>query len=53
MEKQNLKNIIDKGLAEYKAGFDPKIKSDVIDNMGLSEDVIRYISKKNNESDVV
>ena len=50
MVKENLKNIIDKNLSEYKAGFDPKITSDVIGVKGLSEDVIKYISAKNGES---
>ncbi len=36
---------------EYKAGFNPDIASDVIDIKGINEDVIRYISKKNGESD--
>ena len=53
MQKENLRNIIDKGLAEYKAGFNPDIKSDVITQAGLNEEVIRYISAKNNESDIV
>ncbi|MBD5398272.1 Fe-S cluster assembly protein SufB [bacterium] len=53
MAKEDLKNIIDKDLSEYKAGFDPKINSDVIGIKGLSEDVIKYISAKNNESDTI
>ncbi len=40
-------------LNEYKAGFNPKIPSSVIDKKGVNEDVIRYISKKNNESEKV
>ena len=35
---------------EYKAGFDPEIPQDVIEKKGVSEDVIRFISKKNSES---
>ena len=36
---------------EYKAGFNPEIPLDIIEKKGISEDVIRYISKKNNESE--
>ena len=41
---------ISSSLNEYKAGFDPKIPSCVIDKKGVNEDVIKYISKKNKES---
>ena len=46
--KASLDNIR-KNLDEYKAGFDPMIATDIIEEKGVSENVIRYISKKNNE----
>ncbi|MBR1544845.1 MAG: Fe-S cluster assembly protein SufB, partial [Alphaproteobacteria bacterium] len=46
--KSKIKSIAESGV-EYKAGFDPEIPLDVIEKKGISEDVIRYISKKNNE----
>ena len=41
---------IAKANVEYKAGFDPEIPLDVVEKKGISEDIIRFISKKNNES---
>ena len=51
-DENKIKNIADKGF-EYKAGFNPDIASDVIDIKGINEDVIRYISKKNGESEKI
>ncbi len=48
-----VKNVFKNGLGEYKAGFDPEIPSDVIEKSGINEDVIRYISKRNNESEII
>ncbi|MBQ8660052.1 MAG: Fe-S cluster assembly protein SufB [Alphaproteobacteria bacterium] len=48
--EDRIKDIAKNGV-EYKAGFDPKIDLDVIEKKGVSEEVIRYISKKNNESE--
>ena len=45
----NIKNIVKNGLGDYQAGFNPEIESIVIDKKGISEEVIRFISKKNNE----
>ncbi len=53
MKKDSLKNIIFNKLFNYKAGFNPEIESDVIAKKGLSEEVIRFISAKNNENDKV
>ncbi|MCL2440081.1 MAG: Fe-S cluster assembly protein SufB, partial [Alphaproteobacteria bacterium] len=35
--------------SDYTAGFDPKIASSRISQKGISESVVRYISKKNDE----
>ncbi len=51
MDKENKIKDIAKNEVEYKAGFNPEIPLDVIEKKGISEDVIRFISKKNNESD--
>ena len=40
-------------LNQYKAGFDPKIPSSVIEQKGVNIDVIKYISKKNNEPETI
>ena len=49
--KDRMHNLDDirKNFDEYKAGFDPMIATDVIEEKGISESVIRYISGKNNE----
>lgn len=46
--KKNLDSIR-KSLDEYKAGFDPKIATEIISEKGVSENVIRYISRRNDE----
>ena len=48
--EDKIKDIAKNGV-EYKAGFDPGIPLDVIEKKGISEDIIRYISKKNDESE--
>ena len=51
-DSNNVKKSLDdirKSLDEYKAGFDPKIATEVIAQKGVNEDVIRYISRRNNE----
>ncbi len=49
IDNNKLKDISKNGIGEYQAGFNPEIESDVIKQKGLSEDVIRFISSKNNE----
>ncbi len=51
IDNNKIKNIADNSLNDYQAGFDLGISSDVIEKKGISEEVIRYISAKNNESD--
>lgn len=51
VDENKIKSIVENGLGEYRAGFDPKISSDVIHSKGITEDVIRYISAKNNEAE--
>ena len=52
-DDNKVKTVFKNGLGEYKAGFDPEIPSDVIEKSGINEDVIRYISKRNNESEII
>lgn len=49
MSMKDFENIANK---EYEFGFKTDIKSKVL-KKGLSEDVIRQISKKNNEPDFI
>ncbi len=51
--ENKIKDISRNGVFEYKAGFDPEIPSEVIDIKGVSEEVIKFISKKNEESNEV
>lgn len=44
-----IKNIVKNGIGDYQAGFNPEIESIVIDKKGIDEEVIRFISAKNNE----
>jgi Fe-S cluster assembly protein SufB len=45
----DMKSTVEKSIGEYAAGFDPRIESEVIPEKGVSEDVIRRISRKNGE----
>lgn len=53
MKKNHIENIINSSIADYKAGFNPDIESEVIHKKGISEEVIRFISSKNSENDTV